>query len=107
MFAKAICLSINSAIAILSIRPPKSSAAKEKSDNVNPESSTFNFLAKFIVSEQAQIGAFLATVLYLILMAKGFISDELKTWLVVVLACNFSGHLLRIWAYRTLDKFFT
>ncbi|KAF9435905.1 hypothetical protein BGZ76_005272 [Entomortierella beljakovae] len=106
MYPKALCISAHTLALILSIRPPPSSTTKEKSDKVKDEG-LFSRIMLEIMPHFGQSAAAAATGLYIFLMSQGIISSQLKSWQAVASVAGILGYLLRVWSFRTLDRFFT
>ncbi|KAF9207516.1 hypothetical protein BGZ49_000254 [Haplosporangium sp. Z 27] len=106
MYAKAACISVQTLAYIFSIRPPPSSVNKERSDKTKKE----GFLLRTIIESAPKVattfGLSLAG-LYIYLMSRGVISGKLKNWQVAATVSGVLGYLLRIWSFKTLDRFFT
>ncbi|KAF9349296.1 hypothetical protein BGX26_012378 [Mortierella sp. AD094] len=106
MYAKAVCISVHTLALILSIRPPPSSTTKEKADRVKDEG-LFSRIMIELMPRFGQSAAAMAAGLYIFLMSRGVISGQLKTWQVATTVAGVLGYILRIWSFRTLDRFFT
>lgn len=106
MLAKATCVTLHTLFTILSIRPPASSTTKEKADKVKDEGLFSYFMIK-LMPRFGESAAIIATALHILLMSRGVISGELKTWQVLATFSGLLGYLLRSWSFRTLDRFFT
>ncbi|KAG0288745.1 hypothetical protein BGZ96_007501 [Linnemannia gamsii] len=106
MLAKATCITLHTLVTILSIRPPASSTTKEKADKVKDEGLFSLFMLK-LMPRFGQSAAIVAAALHILLMSRGVISGDLKTWQVLTTVAGVAGYLLRTWSFRTLDRFFT
>jgi len=106
MLLKAACVSLHTLALVLSIRPPASSTTKEKSDKVKDEGLFSTIMIK-MMPRFGQTAAIVATALYILLMTRGVIPGELKTWQALITANGVLGYALRAWAFKTLDRFFT
>lgn len=106
MLLKAACISLHTLAVVLSIRPPASSTTKEKSDKVKDEGWFFTIMIK-MMPRFGQTAAVVAAALYILLMARGVIPGELKTWQALITVNGVLGYALRAWAFKTLDRFFT
>lgn len=106
MLAKATCITLHTLFTILSIRPPASSTTKEKADKVKDEGMFSYFMIK-LMPRFGESAAIIAAALHILLMSRGVISGQLKTWQVLATFSGMLGYLLRSWSFRTLDRFFT
>jgi hypothetical protein len=106
MLAKASCITLHTLVTILSIRPPASSKTKEKADKVKDEGLFSLFMLK-LLPQFGQFAAIIAAALHILLMSRGIISGDLRTWQVLTTLSGVMGYLLRTWSFRTLDRFFT
>ncbi|KAF9920797.1 hypothetical protein FBU30_009273 [Linnemannia zychae] len=106
MLGKAACVTIHTLAIIFSIRPPKSSTTKEKADKVKDEG-IFSLIVVKLLPVVGEVAATIAAALYIVLMSKGVISGQLRTWQVLTTVAGVLGYLLRTWSFRTLDRFFT
>ncbi|KAG0017845.1 hypothetical protein BGZ80_007855 [Entomortierella chlamydospora] len=106
MYAKAACITAHTLAVIFSIRHPRSSSTKEKADKVKDEGLfskvMIDFLPRFGQSAAAAVAG-----LYIFLMSRGIIPEQLKTWQIATTAVGMFGFFLRMWSFRTLDRFFT
>ncbi|KAF9109309.1 hypothetical protein BGX27_007762 [Mortierella sp. AM989] len=106
MFAKAACISVHTLVLILSIRPPPSSTTKEKADRVKDEG-LFSRIMIELMPRFGQSAAAASAGLYIFLMSRGIISRQLKPWQIATTVAGVLGYVLRMWSFRTLDRFFT
>ena len=106
MLAKAACVSIHTLALVLSIRPPASSTTKEKADKVKDEG-LFTTIMINLMPRFGQSAAVVAAAAYILCMSRGVIPGELKTWQVATTVSGVLGYALRVWSFRTLNRFFT
>ncbi|KAG0268147.1 hypothetical protein BGZ95_002591 [Linnemannia exigua] len=106
MLAKATCVALHTLVTILSIRPPRSSTTKEKADKVKDEG-LFSLIMIKLMPGVGASAAVVVAALHILLMSKGVISGQLRSWQVLTTVSGVMGYMLRSWAFRTLDRFFT
>ncbi|KAF9275116.1 hypothetical protein BGZ68_000112 [Mortierella alpina] len=106
MLAKATCVTIHTLALVLSIRPPPSSTTKEKADKVKDEG-LFATIMINLMPRFGQSAAIIATAAYILCMSRGIIPGELKTWQLAATVSGVLGYALRVWSFKTLNRFFT
>ncbi|KAF9902310.1 hypothetical protein EC991_005050 [Linnemannia zychae] len=105
MYAKAACIIAQTVANYLSIAAPQSSA-HVKTDKIKKNS----FLLESYIYIVGTWGLWIIpslSALYLIQMYQGVISPHLKTWQLATTIISVLATLLRRWAFKTLDRFFT
>ncbi|KAF9954730.1 hypothetical protein BGZ72_004338 [Mortierella alpina] len=106
MLAKAACVTIHTLALVLSLRPPASSTTKEKADKVKDEG-LFTTIIINLMPRFGQSAAIVAAAAYILCMSRGIISGELRPWQLATTASGVLGYALRVWSFRTLNRFFT
>lgn len=106
MFAKAVCIAVQTLITYLAMQTPKGQALKESTDRVKKDPL---FVAVYVsfVSPVGQAIVISLSTLYLLLMYHGTIPAYLKPWQTAICALSVFALALRYWAFNTLDRLFT
>ncbi|KAG0088599.1 hypothetical protein BGZ93_002664 [Podila epicladia] len=105
MYAKAVCIVIQTATTCVGLQRPKSTTT-ENGDKIQKDTLLVDSY-RVLVSPLGQSIVVSVSTLYLFLMRQGTIPAELKTWQLVAMVSSVLATALRRWAYKTLDRFFT
>ncbi|KAF9974170.1 hypothetical protein BGZ73_002478 [Actinomortierella ambigua] len=107
MLLKTATLALHTAVLILSIRPPPSAKTTSRATDKITDEGPFSFFMIKLMPELGQVAAVLGSAFYCAFMYTGWIPSDLKLWQAAATTLAVLGYLLRKWAFRTLDRFFT
>ncbi|KAF9165235.1 hypothetical protein DFQ26_000393 [Actinomortierella ambigua] len=107
MLAKTVVLAVHTAVLILSIRPPPSAKTTSRATDKIKDEGVFALLMIHLMPDVGQVAAMIGSAVYWAFMYRGWIASDLKAWQAMATTVAILGYLLRAWAFRTLDRFFT